>query len=491
MTLVWHIVRKDLRRFALPIVAWLALLAIPTLVFRFKSVAIDGHVASSIDTALGLFSIWGRLLAAVHGLLGYVIASSQVLEDPLVGTNGFWTTRPISNGRLLASKLAGAAVLFGLLPLVVLTPIWFASGFSVREVLIAAGEFLRYNGSIVLFALAVAALSRNLAQVLFFTIVVGGAYLGILVIATQLFAIRHRFSSELLNCAIPIVSGVILAQQFLTRRPVRSWIFLAGAMITVLAIPVVRPTLLLRAGTGIAPPAETPEDRAAKFDVVLGNFSRHPNSAPSLVITAPWTKDGKYAPMYAKLPNGKTGRGPYGVGTFESGQRALGLSSESGPLQWQVMMPWLAGRPESELPTSGSLELWAVRTEVVGELSLAVGNEARNGATSTKIVELGRRNDRLDEIFVEDRDSRARSQAEAFRHFDLFYLVDRKRNTFVSVPGRNLGSIEMNSLTLRFWRLHVAGESDWKDGVLIRLRFERERRFSRPFEVRGTTLMIP
>jgi hypothetical protein len=206
--------------------------------------------------------------------------------------------------------------------------------------------------------------------------------------------------------------------------------------------------------------------------------------------------------MYAKLPDGKTGRGPYGVGMMEAGQRELGLSSESGPLQWQVVMPWLSGRPDSELRVAGSLELWAVRTEVVGELSLAVGNEARNGATSTRIVELGRRDDRLDEIFVEERDSRARSQAEwarnqqardreTFRYFDRYYLLDRKRNAFVHVSGTDLGSVEMNSLSRRFWRLHVAGESDWKDGVLIRLRFECERRFSRPFEIDGMTLMPP
>jgi hypothetical protein len=489
--LVWHIVRKDLQRFALPIVAWLVLLAIPMLVFRFRSVAIEGHVASSVDTTLGLFSIWDRLLAAVHGLLGYVIASSLVLEDPLVGTNGFWTTRPISNGRLLAAKLAGTAIMFGLLPLLVLAPIWWASGFSALEMLGGAGEFLRYSGSIVLLAAAVASLSRNLAQVLFFTIVVVGAYVGILVLATQLFSVRYRHSGELLSSTILIGMSLILVQQFLTRRPVRGWISLAGAAIAVMAIQVTRPAFLHGAAASAARPAETPEDRAAKFDVILGNFSRHPNSAPSLIVTAPWMKDGGYVPMYAVLPNGRTGRGPYGVGMMESGRRALGLSAESGSLQWQVMMPWLTGRPDAELSVMGSLELWVVRTEVVGELALAVGNEVRSGATSTRIVELGRRDDRLDEIFVEERDARARAQAEMVRHFDHYYLLDRKRNTFVSVSGHHLGAMEMNSLAVCFRRLHVAGDSDWKDGVLIRLRFARERRFSRPFEVGGTTLMNP
>ena len=140
---------------------------------------------------------------------------------------------------------------------------------------------------------------------------------------------------------------------------------------------------------------------------------------------------------------------------------------------------------------AGTLEMWAVRTEVVGELALAVGSEARHGATSTRILEFVRRDDRLDEIFVEERDSRARLQAEMVWHFDHYYLLDRKRNTFVSVAGPDVGSVEMHSLALSFRRLPVAGDSDWKEGVLIRLRFERERRFSRPFEVDGINLMLP
>jgi hypothetical protein len=77
----------------------------------------------------------------------------------------------------------------------------------------------------------------------------------------------------------------------------------------VMAIQVTRPAFLHGAAASAARPAETPEDRAAKFDVILGNFSRHPNSAPSLIVTAPWMKDGGYVPMYAVLPNGRTGRG--------------------------------------------------------------------------------------------------------------------------------------------------------------------------------------
>ena len=137
------------------------------------------------------------------------------------------------------------------------------------------------------------------------------------------------------------------------------------------------------------------------------------------------------------------------------------------------------------------MEVWAVRTEIVGELPIAVGNGVRHGATSTRIVELVRRDDRLDELFVEERDSWARGRAELISHFDHYYLVDRKRNTFVSVSGPHVGSMEMNSLTLGFRRLPVPGEFDGTDGVLIRLRFVRERRFSRPFEVDGVTLMIP
>jgi hypothetical protein len=490
--LVWHIVRKDLRRFAWPVAAWLALLAIPTLVFRFKSFAIDGHVASSIATTVTLATIWSRLLAVVQVLLGYVIASSLVLEDPLVGTNGFWTTRPISNGRLLAAKLAGAVALFGLLPMAVLTPIWLASGFNVVDALIAAGDFLRFHGIGVLLALMIASLSRNLVQALFSTIVIVAGGLGLLWGADYFASIRFSMQ-KLMTSTLPIVAGVVLAQQFLKRLPARSWLTLAGAMIALMILQVARPSLFRGAGLGSAPPADTAADRRAKIDVLYGNVSHNPQSSPSLFVTAPWNSEGKYvpiyallpAPIYAQLPDGRLTRGPHGAGAVESGRRALGFSSESGPLRWQVMMPFVE-RTNTEPRLAGALELWAVRTDVVGELPLAVGAEASDGSTFTKIVELGRREDRLDEIFLEERDTRARSQAAGFDYFDVYYLIDRQRNAFLHVSGGEMGALEMNSLALRFRRLHVAGDSDWKEGVLIRLRFERERRFQRPFDV-GTS----
>jgi hypothetical protein len=46
----------------------------------------------------------------------------------------------------------------------------------------------------------------------------------------------------------------------------------------------------------------------------------------------------------------------------------------------------------------------------------------------------------------------------------------------------------LNAQHLGFRRLFVPGEHDWSHGVLVRVVFEREQRFWRPFVVEGVTV---
>jgi hypothetical protein len=105
MTIVRHILAKDLRR-----LRWLLL---PWLVVVFSRVAID---AARSDLAFDDFT---RQLALdnVSGLLLFIdvpmlvlLVSALVHDEPLVGADAFWLTRPIPPRALMTSKLAFAAL---------------------------------------------------------------------------------------------------------------------------------------------------------------------------------------------------------------------------------------------------------------------------------------------------------------------------------------------------------------------------------------------
>ncbi len=125
MNLMLHIVRKDFLRLRWPLAGGLALVA-ANLAIGFAVILADGLGGWSNE----------RLQEVTTGLLGlqllatFVLTAMLVQEDGLVGSTQFWLTRPISNARLLAAKLAGWVLLLWL-PAVVLTlPWWIACGFG-------------------------------------------------------------------------------------------------------------------------------------------------------------------------------------------------------------------------------------------------------------------------------------------------------------------------------------------------------------------------
>jgi hypothetical protein len=105
MTIVRHILAKDLRRLRWLLLAWLVVV--------FSRVAVT---AARSDLAFDDFS---RQLALdnVSGLLLFIdvpllvlLVSALVHDEPLVGADAFWLTRPIPPRMLMTSKLAFAAL---------------------------------------------------------------------------------------------------------------------------------------------------------------------------------------------------------------------------------------------------------------------------------------------------------------------------------------------------------------------------------------------
>jgi len=124
MNLVWHNLKKDIRRFRLFITAWLTALA--------------------LLTAMGILfpASWNNWLVEALVAVGLpaVLLALMIHQDPLGDARSFWLTRPISRRTLLAGKVffAGLIVMLPVLlhHLLVLT----YEGWSTRLLLLAAPE---------------------------------------------------------------------------------------------------------------------------------------------------------------------------------------------------------------------------------------------------------------------------------------------------------------------------------------------------------------
>lgn len=497
MNLVWHIVRKDTRRLALPLALWIVLIVVPLAAFRFATPSFEGHVGVAIDEIARMASIWVRLLTGIQLVFGYILAAALVLEDRLVDASAFWATRPIARGRLLAAKLVAAVLLFVVLPIVALLPVWLASGFGARDLALAAWHFMCMHGAATLVALTFASISRNLAQVLFWTIALVVAEIAAVVLSASYFRgvpIAVRVARDTLaHVSLVPMFGFVLVQQFLTLRVPRAWVTLALAFVASLAIRATWPSSL-GSGIEVARPAaaELPEDRAVAIvpDPTLIKFSE--NALPTLFITAPWSRERFYLPAFVRLPSGAVTHGATGPGVGEVGLRLLGFSQREEPLRWQVMASGL-----NDAQFEGTLMVWVASARVIGEAPLHVGEEFKGGGTRSKIISLVRNEgSRLDQIYLQETEALANTEAawlghpgardaDRLRYLDRYFLVQRGTGKAQAVSSSEVARVEMHSLVIRFRRLGVHGDGAWNDAVLIKVRYERERRLERPLDVHG------
>jgi hypothetical protein len=106
MRLLRHIVAKDLRRLRWPLLAWLLIIVVRVAVTAARSeLAFD-----DLSRRFALENL-SDLLMLIDALMLVLLVSWLVHDEPLVGTDAFWLTRPIGSTRLMGAKLA-FAILF-------------------------------------------------------------------------------------------------------------------------------------------------------------------------------------------------------------------------------------------------------------------------------------------------------------------------------------------------------------------------------------------
>lgn len=180
MKLTWHIVAKDIRRLWLPIALW-ALVVLARFEVGVLLLRGDGTSYNTFD----LLQTVGGFLLGLDTFIHVVLAAMLVQGDAVVGTKGFWMTRPISGPRLLGAKLLGALLVFGALPVLLSLRWWLVCGYGAGEIARAALVTLDGQMALSLAVIMLAALTENLKQFL-------GAALAALAAAGAMFALLTR-----------------------------------------------------------------------------------------------------------------------------------------------------------------------------------------------------------------------------------------------------------------------------------------------------------
>jgi hypothetical protein len=113
MNTLWHIVKKDLRRFWLLITVMAFVLIVKAFLlagatFGQPAVPLNGTEAltqiNHMYFKVGFVSLAGGILGATDFIILIALILGILLEDPPLGERTFWRTRPIANGQMLTAK---------------------------------------------------------------------------------------------------------------------------------------------------------------------------------------------------------------------------------------------------------------------------------------------------------------------------------------------------------------------------------------------------
>ncbi len=161
-------ITKDARLLWWLAAAWLLLVALfQVLMFRMAFVPSDLRLVDPVARALAAAR---SLIQAVIVALFAVLAVGVVQADPAIGTTAFWFTRPISVRLLLAAKFLFTGVLLVLVPIAADVVALLAAGLRPGDALATIPASLLVQLAWLLPVMALAAVTLNIAQFVFATL---------------------------------------------------------------------------------------------------------------------------------------------------------------------------------------------------------------------------------------------------------------------------------------------------------------------------------
>jgi hypothetical protein len=287
MKLTWHIIKNDVVRDRWALLLW-GLLFVARVVIGLVLL----HTPGADRQWIMWMEIANGALAGLGFLIGYVLVARLVLADPLLGTDMFWATRPLSRGRLLAAKVGGALLVYGLLPVALLMPWWIWCGFDARGIFWTAVDTFGWQLLMIAPALLIASMTNEISRVLLWTVLLGVALMLWATVLANLF--QHQVGDPLrefvglgytrfwLSCLLFVVFAIaVTAHQYLTRRLFRSGVLTAVTAGAVVAIGLFSRTDVSEVLTRLPQRGTEPGVQESLEGVKVEVGSAMPNVSPS------------------------------------------------------------------------------------------------------------------------------------------------------------------------------------------------------------------
>jgi hypothetical protein len=187
MSHVLHIFRKDVRRLRWALLVWIAVivlrLALRTAGAELSFGTLGAQIAVSNASELLLF---------IEILLLAVIVSGLVHDEPLVGADAFWLTRPIGGRTLLTAKLFFAALLLVVLPAAGESIVMAAVSADPQVALRAAPEYAFNQALWVALLMALATVTPSLMR---FLLALIGSVMAVAILVTILVGLFLVFAN--------------------------------------------------------------------------------------------------------------------------------------------------------------------------------------------------------------------------------------------------------------------------------------------------------
>ena len=241
MNLTWHIARKDFRHLRFYLAGWLGLMVIMQVLS-----GIDPLPEGPIDIML---YFWSGLLKVVKIFLLSLIVSRLVHADPPVGNTAFWLSRPLSGRKLLLGKSL-FIVVFLILPTLLVEFLFLrVYGVTAYDILRSVPQLLFWQLLYISILMMLAALTRSLPRMIVLGLFVFVAIpwvcmtypmvLPHLVTRPELLPPLTLSTSKWIGFSLGLLSvaGIVVWQQYITRRTAISGILLVAAVFVSCALP--------------------------------------------------------------------------------------------------------------------------------------------------------------------------------------------------------------------------------------------------------------
>lgn len=168
MKLLAHLLAADLRRFRAVIAVWMVVVAAGAIVTLIWPVVPQRPGISRAVILIAFF------LGLAHLLLSVALVPLIVQTHPAVGSDAFWTTRPIPPRTLFASKLALLSLLLLVVPIVLDLALMAIYQVPAVDIVRSAVQITMFRMLFLTALMCAAALTPNLAR---FAVLCGGALL--------------------------------------------------------------------------------------------------------------------------------------------------------------------------------------------------------------------------------------------------------------------------------------------------------------------------